>query len=234
MSLLKNWKDFAYWKYIDLKDLRYKSKLGIVDFEEYGMRMYTGPQGSGKTASMVEQLDRWHKEYPNLMIVTNFDYKYADKQIKSLNDLLTMRNGTSGVVFAFDEIQNEFSSMASKDFPENLLGVITMQRKQRIKILSTSQVFNRVAKPLREQCYEVCECRTYWGRWTRTKCYDADEYLKFMNSTDKDRKRRKVKMKWKHSFVQSDDFRNHYDTYSVIKRLSRKGFTDKQWYEMPV
>lgn len=234
MGYFKNLRDFAYWKYQDFKTIKYKRKVGIVDFDEYGMRMYTGPQGSGKTASMVEQLDRWHVEYPDLMIVTNFDYQYADKRLNSLNDLLTMRNGTSGVCFAFDEIQNEFSSSVSKDFPENLLSVVTMQRKQRIKILSTSQVFTRVAKPLREQCYEVCECRTFWGRWTRARCYEADEYLKFVNSTDKERKKRKVRVKWSHSFVQSDEFRGHYDTYSVIKRLSRKGFVNKQWYDMPV
>lgn len=226
--------DFIYWKYQDFKQNIVRRRLGIKVFDHYGLRLYTGIQGSGKTASLVEQLDQWHEEYPKLKIVTNFDYKYATNRFNSLNDLLTIRNGEDGVVFGIDELQNEFSSTASKDFPENLLGVVTMQRKQRLCILATSQVYGRVAKPLREQCYEVCECKTWLGRWTHVRCYKADDYLKFYGATDKDRKRQRIWSAWRHSFVQSDEFRQHYDTYSVIKRLSRKNFVQKEWYEIPV
>lgn len=228
------YRDFVYWKKIDFTRARADKRIGKVNFDLYGLCLYTGKQGSGKTASLVHELDEIHEKYPKCMIVTNFEYKHADFIMASLNDLLTIRNGEDGVVFGIDEIQNEFSSSASKDFPENLLSVITMQRKQRIKILATSQVFGRVAKPLREQCYEVCECRTFFGRWTRARCYDIDDYMLFYESNNKDRKKRKISAKWKKSFVQSDDFRSHYDTYSVIKRMSRQGFTDKQWYELPV
>ena len=39
------------------------------------------------------------------------------------------KNGTDGVIFAIDEIQNEFSCANSKDFPETLLSQVTQQRK---------------------------------------------------------------------------------------------------------
>ena len=227
--MLKNLRDFIYWKYQDFKTNIQRRKLGIHIFDHFGLRMYTGRQGSGKTASLVNQLDRWHEEYPNLKICTNFDYQYADYQLESLEDIMNLRNGTDGLVFAIDELQNEFSSASSKSFDEKLLSTVTMQRKQRICILATSQVFTRVAKPLREQCYEVVECKTWSGRWTHAKCFDAEDYFKFMDSVDKDKKRRKIWSKWRYSFVQSDDFRKHYDTYSVVKRLARNGIVKKEW-----
>lgn len=225
--------EFIKWKIWDMRMAKLDAEQGIVRFKEYGVRMYTGIQGSGKTASMVEQLDRWREQYPDALIITNFEYTHADYLMSSLNDLLKYDNGDKGIIYAIDELQNEFSCASSKDFPENLLGAITMQRKRRVAILATSQVFQRVAKPLREQCYEVVECKTFAERWTRSKCYDAYQYTKFMDANNKDRAKRKVSTKWTHSFVQSNEFRRHYDTYSVIRRMSRQGFTDKQWYEIP-
>ena len=102
--------------------------------------------------------------------------------------MLKYRNGDDGVIFAIDEIQNEFSSAVSKDFLETLLSEITMQRKQKITILSSSQVFTRVAKALREQYYDVMECRTFFGRWTRIKCYDADDYCSVIDNYSPEKK----------------------------------------------
>lgn len=216
--------------YKDFKKERSDLRQGIVRFRPFGMRVYSGRQGSGKTVGLVEALARARNQYPNALIVTNFDCKYAHKRMTSLKDLLKLRNGEDGIIFGIDEMQNEFSSKASKDFPENLLDMITQQRKQRIAIWCTSQVFSRLAKPLREQSYEVCLCRTYFGRLTRIRCYDALDYMEYMESTNDDKRARAPK-KQTHWFVQTDALRQSYDTYSVIERLSRKGFVEKVWYE---
>lgn len=217
---------FCVWKIKDIKYAKADMRLGIKRFKEYGLKIYTGRQGSGKTVSMVNRLNELHEEYPDALICTNFTYRYGTDRLESLNDLLTIRNGDAGVIFAIDEIQNEFSSNTSKDFPESLLSTITMQRKQNIVILATSQVFTRVSKPLREQCFEVIECHTFGGRWTRQRCYDADDYNYMIDQTDP-QKKYKVRRKWKSSFIQTDDIRNCYDTLEVIQRLSRQGFVSK-------
>ena len=56
------------------------------------------------------------------MDFTNIAYKYQTAPLESLNDLLKYRNG--GIIYALDEIQNEFSFAVSKDFPETLLSEI--------------------------------------------------------------------------------------------------------------
>lgn len=229
-GLLPNLYWLIKYKVADVKRKRTLKKQGIVEFGLFGVRCYTGEQGTGKTMGMVEALARARDKYPQALIVTNFDCKYADRRLTSLNDLLTIKNGEHGVIFGIDELQNEFSSKASKDFPENLLDLITQQRKQRITIFCTSQVFSRLAKPLREQTYYVCMCKTWFKRLTRIVCYKTTDYQKFCDSVNEER-RYKVSKEWAHWFVQTDALRNSYDTYSVIKRLSRKGFVNKVWQE---
>jgi hypothetical protein len=204
--------DFLRWKIIDFIRL-FRDGRG---FDQYGLTIYCGRQGAGKTMAMVEYLERMKKEYPDCVIVTNFGYKGQTRAMDSWRDLVEIRNGTKGVIFAIDEIQNEYDSTKWKDFPEQLLSQITMQRKQRIKIVATSQVFTRVVKQLREQCFEVVECRTLFGRWTFTRCYDAVEYNFVIDNPEKKSKLFKL---WRHSFIQSDYLRERYDSYQVIEKL---------------
>lgn len=213
---------FLFYKIRDLK--RFDKTL----FNQYGLRMFCGRQGGGKTVGMIWQLEQWRKRYPDLKIYTNIDYVHQDGRLQGWNDLLSseLKNGTKGVVFAIDEIQNEFSSQSWKDFPESLLSEVTQQRKQRVCILATSQVFTRVAKPLREQCYQVIECKTFLGRWTRLKAYDADDYNMVIDSRDPKSKFKLHKI-WRTSFIQSDVFRDLFDTYAKVDRLRKVGFNPK-------
>lgn len=172
-------------------------------FKPYGLTCFVGRQGGGKTISMVEYLDRMTELYPDAIVVTNFNYIKQDMPFTSWRQFTEVRNGLDGVIFAIDELQNEYNSNNWKDFPEDLLSVVTMQRKQRIKIVATSQVFTRVVKQLREQCYEVVECKTFLGRWTKQKCYDADDYNYIIDKPTPERKF-KTRKKWKYSFVQNN------------------------------
>lgn len=210
-----------YWLYKDFKNRKNKFKL-------YGLRLYTGRQGAGKTIGLVYDLERFRRKYPKAKIYTNFGYKHQTASLTSLNDLIdpAFKNGTDGVIFAIDEIQNEFSCANSKDFPESLLSQITQQRKQRVCILATSQVFTRVAKPLREQCFIVILCRTFFGRYTQLKYYDADDYSEYSECPTRE-KRRKLHRKRFLTFVQTDALRDLYNSYELIERLNRTGFSPK-------
>lgn len=217
------WKyfDLARWMLVDIKERGARRN----EFKEYGFTFYVGRQGAGKTASMVEYLDRTKARYPNCVIVTNFGYYQADHIMKSWRDLVTIRNGTDGVIFAIDEIHSEYSSAAWKDVPEEILSEVSQQRKQRVKIVATAQFFTRVAKPLREQAATVVSCKTFAGRLTSWKEYDALQYAMVMDNPNVVKK--KLKPLRKYSFVQSDAFRESYDTYEKIERMERMKFTDK-------
>lgn len=212
--------DCMRWMYIDF----HNKMLSVVFFDQYGFTLYCGRQGSGKTTSMVEYLNRMHKKFPKAWIVTNFKYKYATHVMKDWRDFFELRNGTDGVIFAIDEIHSEFSTMQSRDFPESLLSEISQQRKQRIKIVATSQVYSRVAKPIREQCFSVIQCVTYCNRWTFTREYDAADYELDSNVV---KLKKKVHPINRHSFVQSDFLRKCFDTYEKIERLKGEVFMER-------
>lgn len=214
------WKyhDLFRWKLVDyIERRRHKG-----EFKEYGFTFFVGRQGSGKTISMVDYLRRMKERHPNCMIVTNFKCKYSDFIMCDWRDLLEVRNGTDGTIFAIDEIQSEYSASAWKDVPESLLSEISQQRKQRVKIVATAQYFCRVAKPLREQACAVVACSTWLGRLTRNVLYDSVDYSMVIDNPNV--VKRKVRPLSKISFVQSDFLRHCYDTYEKIERMRKIDF----------
>ncbi len=214
------------WKYFDL--FRWllidflERDLHRGEFSEYGFTFFVGRQGAGKTISMVRYLDVMKERYPHCLIVTNFSYRQSDYIMTDWRDLLTIRNGTDGMIFAIDEIHSEYDSSKWNDVPEYLLSEISQQRKQRIKIIASAQFFTRVAKPLREQAATVVSCSTWLKRLTRNKEYDALEYALIIDNPLVAKK--KIRPLRKSSFVQSDFIRNSYDTYEKIERMKNTKF----------
>lgn len=222
LKFLSKLLDFFRWKLYDFIIFLINGRR----FNLYGLTVFCGRQGGGKTISMVEYLDRIKLKYPNCLILTNFGYIGQDMPFEDWKQFGEVRNGLDGVVFAIDEIQNEYNSTKWQDFPEYILSTVTQQRKQRIKIVATSQVFTRVVKQLREQCYEVVECRTFAGRWTRQKCYDADDYNTFIDNPSPEKKF-KTRKKWKYSFIQNNYIRDLFDSYAVVESMKNKEYINR-------
>lgn len=206
--------DFIHWIYVDI----ITSAVRRSRFNPYGFTIYCGRQGGGKTISMIAYANYIHFRYPECIIVSNFKYKYANYYMEDWRDLFKYRNGRKGVLFLIDEIHSEYSSSAWKDFPESVLSEISQQRKQGIKICATAQVYSRVVKQIREQTYTVVQCTTLAGRWTFNKEYDSRDYEVYCENPNK---KKKLKVKWKSSFIQDDFIRGCYDTYEKIKRMKK-------------
>lgn len=205
----------AIFSYFAYQDIKFTIKFG-KPFSEYGVSMYCGRQGYGKTVAMVEYLERMRKKYPNVKIVTNFGYVHETQPMEDWKDFYEIRNGSDGVIFAIDEIQNEYNSNKWKEFPESLLSEITQQRKQKVKIICSSQVYTRVVKPLREQTFDVIECRTLAGRWTFCKAFDSIEYESVHAQP---MLKNKLRRSWRRNFVQNDKLRNLYNTEEKVKKM---------------
>ena len=211
---------FFYWIFRDIRDVKKNGR----PFKEFGVTLYAGKQGAGKTMAMTEYLERMRALHPDCMIVTNYGYKHETQPFTDWQDFFKIRNGEKGVIFAIDELQNEFTSTAWKNFPESLLSEITQQRKQKIKIVATSQVFTRVAKPLREQTFEVVECFTFLGRWTFLKAFDAQEYEAVISMPNLKNKLHRL---WRRNFIQDNKIRELYDSYAKIERMKKTEFHNR-------
>lgn len=68
--------------------------------------------------------------------------------------------------------------------------------------------------------------RHFFGRWTKQKCYDADDYNYIIDNPTPER-RFKTRKKWKYSFVQSNFVRNLFDSYAVVESIKQKEFIDR-------
>lgn len=135
-------------------------------FDPCGLLVFCGPQGSGKTLSAVQYCKKILQQYPKCIFVTNVAIKDLppDTQVleyNGLDSLMNVSNGYEGVLYLIDEIHLEWNSLESKDISIEEMTEFSQQRKQRKHIVGTSQVYMRLAKPLREQISRVVICRNF-------------------------------------------------------------------------
>ena len=186
------------------------------EFKEYGVHIIAGKQGSGKSVTLTYLLLRYQEMYPKLQVITNYYYANENLHISHWRDLINYTNDKYGVIVVLDEIQNWFNSLQSKDFPVEMLTEITQQRKQRKMIIGTSQVFSRIAKPIREQTYMLYEPTVLFGCITFVRKYDV--------TTDVDGQASSKKYRGCFFFIQNERIRNSFDTYRKVENLAQDGF----------
>lgn len=187
-------------------------------FRHQGLVIFEGRQGSGKTISMIEYARTMQQEYPKSLCTTNLAYIGEDMPLKDWRMLLRYKNGIFGVIVCMDELQNWFSSNDSKNFPPEMLTIITQNRKNRRIILGTSQNFYLLAKAIRSQATEVRRCSTFFGALTLVR--------KFEPILDSEGNVQEYKKRGWYFFVHDKELRDSYDTFKVIERATKVGFQD--------
>lgn len=188
-------------------------------FDECGVYMIAGEQGSGKTMCAVHLAKMMLERNSKAKLASNINLNFQDDVIGDWRDIINLENGIYGQIIFLDEIQNWFSSNESKNFPPEMLTEITQERKQRKAVIGTSQVFTRVAKPIREQATYLYLPFTIAGLITFVRVYRPK--LKDDGTVD-----RKSLLKF-YFFVHDDELRNCYDTFEKVKRQSLTGFKDR-------
>lgn len=188
-----------------------------------GLVVFTGPQGTGKTLSAVNYVEKLLKMYPRCKLVTNLslkNYPMDNRRVfefKNGEDLSRYKNGEYGVIFLIDEIQLYFNSLQSKNINPDVMVHISQQRKQRKHIVCTSQVFGRMAKPLREQFSSVIVCKNFFGFLQFNRLIDRDSISDSENASDTTIQGQvKKRFMWFHH----PKMYGKYDTYYVIRQNS--------------
>lgn len=203
------------------KTLRWRYKFNLEHpnyFHPDGLIVFVGPQGSGKTLSAVNYVRNLIERYPHALIVTNLELKFLPKNYKNLKefknaeDFFKYKNGEEGIIFLIDEIQLYFNSLQSKNINLEVINYISQQRKQRVHIVGTSQVFGRMAKPLREQFDTVILCKKYFNCFEKLMIIDRDS-IDDESSTSTNLNAKVKRTKWG---IYSPEMFETYDTYKVI------------------
>lgn len=189
-------------------------------FTHQGLIIFEGRQGNGKSVAMVHEAMQLQEEFPLAKCTSNLAYTQEDMPLKDWRMLINFKNGIKGVIVLMDELQNWFSSNDSKNFPPEMLQVITQNRKNRRVILGTAQNFYLLSKAIRTQTTEVRRCVTLLGCITIVRRFEPildaqGDVLEWKN-------------KGMYFFVHDKKLRESYDTYKVIERLQKVGFKEDQ------
>lgn len=203
------------------KTLHYKSKFAVDNpdyFYPAGIWVFTGAQGSGKTLSAVKTLKKIIADYPKAKICSNLDIKGIDREIIPFTDysqLYELSNGIEGVIFLLDEIHVLWNSLESKDIPISEMACFCQMRKDRRVIIGTSQVYGRIAKPIREQLQYIIDCNNILSLIQVNKVLDPADVI------EKDGHVGCKVIKNQIWFHNPDDYES-YDTLFKIKKADRK------------
>ena len=191
-------------------------------FDPCGTLIFTGAQGEGKTLSAVQYVINLANEYPRSILVTNveidsryFPEGYQVIPYSGLDDLKNIENGELGVIYFIDELHLELNSLESNNVDVDIMVEISQQRKQRKHIVGTSQVYGRMAKPLREQIKDVVICRCFGGLLQFNKFVDAFRSQEVNGKLKGCVKRRAF---WLHT----PDLYGAYDTYAKMHRYKQE------------
>lgn len=146
---------------------------------------------------------------------------YTDKDFlnpviayQGLDMLTTLKNGKYGVIYLIDEIHLELNSLESKNIPIEIMTELSQQRKQRVHIVGTSQVFMRLAKPIREQIFNVVLCKCVGGFLQINKMALGEEIKEEDGKITCNVKSRSI-------FFHKPQYYEEYDTFAKMKRYSK-------------
>lgn len=189
-------------------------------FDPEGLLIFCGPQGSGKTLSAVQYCKKILDRYPCCKFVTNVEISGIPESIEvieydGLDSLFNVSNGYAGVLYLIDEIHLEFNSLESKNMSIEEMTEFAQQRKQRKHIVGTSQVFMRLAKPLREQIRSVVLCKNYFGLIQRNQLIDG-------TTATENNGKLECTVLGNYWWVHSPELYACYDTYAKMKRYKKE------------
>lgn len=205
-------KDFNIFEGIEAQLWKMKNS-NPLELKTVGINIFCGPQGSGKSLSMMHYFKKIIEEHPRAIVVTNIEFDFFVPNIVFKYhgfDDFKIENGVYGVIYILDEIHLILNSLESKGIPLSVIVELSQQRKQRKLILGTSQVYSRMAKPLREQIRNVICCRNFFGIFQVNKLIDA-----FESTEDSNGKLKYAKQKVGFFFHSKEDY-NAYDTYKKM------------------
>lgn len=203
-------------------------------FNGWGIHLYTGKFGQGKTSLMIIKAYLLCMRFPQLSILTNLKIKNFPEwtKILPLETAQDILNAPKNCLVLIDEIGTIFNS---RDFsggknavPKPLFQHLCQCRKRRMMIYATVQRFNLLDKQIRDITATVTACSTTFKHpYSRTvigRRYDIDEYEAYTEN----KSYIPVVMSYE-SYVQTNQFRQLYDTSELIKGMLKKDYlTDEE------
>lgn len=189
----------CYYEIININDNISKVYYKLIETDEV-VRIVTVISQNGDTKVEIEKIR------DDIKIVVAYD---------GLDCIKELSNGMEGVLYLIDEIHLEFNSLESKNIPIEIMVEVSQQRKQRKHIVGTSQVYMRLAKPLREQIDTVVICKNILS------CVQFNTVINGKTATE-DNGKLNAEIIRKFLWFHKPSLYDSYDTYAKMKRYRKE------------
>lgn len=218
-----------FWYYI-FKDLaKYIKRKGWYDFNYWGLHLFLGKFGGGKTISAVRRCYNICKTHRNVTVLTNLTLTNfpADTTLIHLEDINQVLTLPDKSIVLIDEIGSIFNSrdvMKDKEsVPKPVFQHLLQMRHRRVMLLGTVQRWNLLDKQLRDIADTVTECHSFFrdpfSRYTTCTEFDAQEYDKAFGNPLLPLHRLLY-----YAYVQTDELRGKYDTIQMVEGLLKSKY----------
>lgn len=184
--------------------------------DDFGHYLFCGRQGSSKTSSALFMYEYLVKKYAKkkirVVLYSNMGIGLPVNRFTLHDTIFSLRYDPKIVyVFIIDEIQSYFpKDTKNKEIltlVDQLTGDFSQLRKRQAYVLSTSQVYGRLNKNLREQCLYMVMCRRSWNNKCVNDFIAGDDIM----CDDLGRWSGNPKYIWVHGLPKTQ-----YDTHALI------------------
>lgn len=221
-SAVKNaprfWGYFFKDLYLYLKYKKYRH------FNGWGLHLYLGRFGGGKTISAVRECYNLCRKYKGVTVLTNLSLTGfpEDTNIIPLTDSQQILGLPKNSIVLIDEIGTIFNSRDwGRDkggVPKPVYQILLQCRHLRIMMIGTVQFWGLLDKQLRDIAATVTECHSYFGdpfsRYTTLTKYDAWQYDKWFSNP-----LLPIKPLSYDAYIQTDALRSKYDTLEMVRGM---------------
>lgn len=211
--------ELAKWMSIDLFR-SYKKR-------PFGTYLYCGLYGQGKTLSMIAHVKRAKQLYGNdLKVYSNIPSTYADDLVYSIDDIV---NCPGDSIVKIDELTNTFQARDYKNFPPEVVPLLTMQRKFAKQIVCTAQLFEHVDKFFRDLTLYVVQCNNIMPSIFNDRLFRNYFFTGALYERCKDFDKLDDAHEFTRYFVATDKMRNAYNTLEIVKSLTKVKGETREW-----
>jgi hypothetical protein len=208
----------------------HKDKL----FYGWGIHLFTGKFGAGKTSLMVIKAYELCKKYPQLSVITNVNLmNFPDHtRIIKLNTVDDILEAPENSLVLIDEIGTIFNSRdfmsGKKSVPKALFQHLAQCRHRKMMIFGSVQRFLLLDKQIRDISATVTECRTSFkhpfSRMITGILYSIDEYEAYVQNALYVPRSSDFSV-----YIQTEKYRHLYDTMEMVQgMLEMKYYSDEE------
>lgn len=210
-----------YFNFIKDIILYFKNKE-YDKFTLFGIDLFCGMFGHGKTLSMTHRAQQIYKRFgKDTLFISNYHLENIPYiELTNFKQLIEIGEKEDvpykNVVCLIDEVETVLNNRNFQAFPLELLTPLCQMRKRHFYIMASSPRFFQVDKLFRTLTTNVYLCDKLW-RFQHLKCYDAWD---LENAQNNNLLKRKENIWW---FVRNKDYMA-YNTEQMISKDMVKNF----------